>query len=102
MTIEENRVTDAKDADYCDIAYNPVDDVYLLVSEVEKGMMVMYLDGTGKKLSGPTLISKHERVRKPVVVFHELLGEFIVVYMNDYAFSEIDDQLFVQTVAGKP
>ena len=99
-TKDETLIAGAEEASYVDIAHNPVEDLYLLVSEVKDGMTAMYIDKNGSKLRAPQLISRHERVRKPVVIYHEKLGEFLIAFIIE-PFLE-DNDLIVQTLPGKP
>ena len=90
---------DVPDCDFADIAYNPQDNVYLLVSEEKNGLSARYLDASGNVKGKPIKLSNFADARRCVVEYNQKMKEFFVVWVER---KKVNDLVMLSTIKRKP
>lgn len=64
------------------MAYSPSHNIYLIVSDCGAGLVARFVDSKGKYVGDEIVMRDVNNCQRPAVAWHELLGQFIVVYVE--------------------
>ncbi|HJO03108.1 MAG TPA: hypothetical protein QGG47_03940 [Acidobacteriota bacterium] len=81
------------------IAYNPVDDVYLVVSDSASGLVAFFMNGGGRILGSKRTLSKSDGASRPMVAWNGVMGRFVVAWVIR---NKLHDKVMLTTVDPAP
>ncbi len=80
------------------MAYNPSDNVYLLVCDGTSGLCAWFVDAKGTFLGEKQVVWKGSNAIMPAVAWNSILGKFIIVWV---VRNPVHDDLMITTFAPK-